>query len=340
MIGTSTKPLNPPRVINEMMRGQWASAIVNTSMSVKLFDAVDENYMTAEEAAAKCGIQTRAAELLMNSLTGLGLMEKKGNKFKTTEEAHHYLVSNSPLCLSKMFDLRPMFMQTWGNLENVVKTGVPHSEVNKEEQAAKFFPALAAGLYAMNYAYGEQLADHLKVADKKEKYRVLDLACGSSVWTIPMAKANKNVQVDALDFQPVIEETTKKFVEMNGVKDQFKYLAGNWKEINLDEGGYDLVILGHILHSEGKEKSLEMLQYVHKALKKGGQIAVAEFLVDDARTSPASAAMFGVNMYLLTSEGCIFSHNELKEMLMQSGFSNVRNLPKDERDTDLIMADA
>ncbi len=338
MLELSTKSLNPPRVINNLMRGQWAAAIISNAVGLKMFDAVDLGFRSASEVARECELDKRAAEILLNALVSLELLTKDENGFNTTEESHYYLVSTSPLYIGPYFEIGPRFQESWQNLSNVAKTGKPFSEVNKQETAQQFFPALAAALFSLNFAYGRRLAEFLAVEESKEKLKVLDLACGSAVWSIPMARCNKNVSVDALDF-PVVLDVTREFVEKSGVKDRYTFLSGNWQDIALKENEYDIVILGHILHSEGKERSKELLSCVHSSLKKGGRIAVAEFLVDDSRTSPTFSAMFAVNMMLVTTDGCVFSRNELTAMLKEAGFSNDRDVPASPEDANVVVAD-
>ena len=338
MHGLSTKSLNPPGVIHDLMRAQWAGAIIANAAQLKIFDAVDLGFRSADEVARETGIQPRAAEIILNALVSLQLLTKDEKGYSTTEESHYYMVSTSPLFVGGYFQARPSFAQAWQNLSEIVKTGKPGTEINKDETAQQFFPDLAAALFPLNFAYGQRLSEYLKISERKDKVRVLDLACGSAVWSIPLARANKNVQVDALDFLPVLD-VAKKFTEKAGVKEQYRYLAGNWQDIALQANEYDVVILGHILHSEGKKRSLELLKHAYDSLKKGGTIAIAEFLVDSSRTSPSFAAMFALNMYLVTTDGCVFSHDELGDMLNDSGFVHVREMPKNEHDSDVMLAD-
>ena len=192
------------------MRTQMAQAIVITSTNLGIFNALDQDsFSSTEDVAKKCGIQIRAAELVLNALAGMGLLEKKVETYRNLEEAQHYLRSDSPLYMGKFIDLRPKLAESWLNLGAVLKSGVPHSEVNKEDKAEEFFPELAAALFPINFAYAQNLSDVLGIESRREKTRVLDLACGSAVWSIPMAQANKNVKVDALDFPAVLERTTK-----------------------------------------------------------------------------------------------------------------------------------
>ncbi len=338
MIELSTKSLNPPSVLNNLMRGQWVGAMIGTAVGLKMFDAVDLGFRSASEVARECDIQIRAAEVLLNALVSVELLTKDENGFNTTEESHYYLVSTSPLYIGAYFSMGSGLQDAWKNLDGVAQTGKPYSEINKQETAQKFFPGLAAALFPMNYAYGRKLAEFLGVEQCKDKLRVLDLACGSAVWSIPMARCNRSVVVDALDF-PSVLEVARDYTAKCGVADRYTLLPGNWQDVVLKEDEYDLVILGHILHSEGKERSRELLSCVFKSLRKGGHVAIAEFLVDDSRTSPQFSAMFAVNMMLVTTDGCVFSHSELSAMLKEAGFMNDRNVPLTSQDVDIVVAD-
>ncbi len=87
---------------------------------------------------------------------------------------------------------------------------------------------------------------------------------------------------------------------------------------------YDVATLGHILHSEGEERSRRLLRKVFRALKPGGVITIAEWLVNDRRTRPLDSLMFAVQMLVNTDRGDVFSFNEIKTWLEEAGFKKVR----------------
>jgi len=90
--------------------------------------------------------------------------------------------------------------------------------------------------------------------------------------------------------------------------------------------GHDIAILGHILHSEGGDRSRQLLAKTFRALKPGGTIAIAEWLVNDDRTKPLPSLMFAVQMLVNTEKGDTFSFNEIKKWLEEAGFKKVRKL--------------
>ena len=91
-------------------------------------------------------------------------------------------------------------------------------------------------------------------------------------------------------------------------------------------GNYNVATLGHILHSEGVERSRALLAKTFKALAPGGTIAIAEFLVNRDRSGPANALLFAVNMLVNTENGSTYSFEEISSWLGEAGFTNARSL--------------
>jgi len=120
--------------------------------------------------------------------------------------------------------------------------------------------------------------------------------------------------------------TTKQITEKYGVGDRFNFVEGDLLEADFGND-YDIAILGHILHSEGEDRSRNLLKKTFRALKSGGVIAIAEWLVNDQRTEPLHGLMFAVQMLVNTEKGDTFSFNEIKNWLENAGFKKVRELP-------------
>jgi 3-hydroxy-5-methyl-1-naphthoate 3-O-methyltransferase len=130
--------------------------------------------------------------------------------------------------------------------------------------------------------------------------------------------------VTAVDWAGMIP-TTKRIAQKFRVGDRFKFIEGDLLEADFGKD-YDVATLGHILHSEGEERSRQLLKKTFRALKSGGTIAIAEWLVNDERTQPLPPLMFAVQMLVNTEKGDTFSFNEIKSWLEEAGFKKVRKL--------------
>src|SRR4029078_9097918 len=132
------------------------------------------------------------------------------------------------------------------------------------------------------------------------------------------------VRVTAVDWAGMIP-TTKRITEKFGVRDRFAFIEGDMLEENFGSG-YDIAQLRHILHSEGQERSRQLLKKTFRALKSGGTIAIAEWLGNDDPTKTLPSLMFSVQMLVNTEKGNTFSFNEIKKWLEEAGFKKVRKL--------------
>jgi ubiquinone/menaquinone biosynthesis C-methylase UbiE len=197
--------------------------------------------------------------------------------------------------------------------------------VNIEEKAQEFFPALAESIFPLSFAQAQKITEDLKISQLPQGAKVLDVAAGAGTWTIPMALENSGLHVDALDF-PAILEVTKRFAQQYGVADRYGYISGNWRNVPWQKEAYDIAVLGHILHSEGAELSKQLLKRCFEALKPGGRIVIGEFITNNDHSGPAPATLFGVNMLMHTEIGCVFSEEELEQMLTKAGFEKVQRM--------------
>ena len=299
--------------------------IIGAAVSNKVFDILSKGAQTVEEVSNVTGASPRGLRAIMNALVGLELLRKSGNKYSLTSESAAFLVSNKPGTLAGFF---PMNMERliplWLKLDEIVRTGRPAETRNEEHPGTEFFTELVENIIPMSYESANALGDHLKLAKAKTETRILDLAAGSGIWGFVLAQKSSQVRVTAVDWAGMIP-TTRRITQKFGVGDRFKFIEGDLLEVDFGKN-YDIATLGHILHSEGEERSRDLLKKTFRALKSGGTIAIGEWLVNDERTEPLPSLMFAVNMLVNTEHGDTFSFNEIKRWLEEAGFKKARTL--------------
>ena len=300
--------------------------IISAAAGNKVFDALENGAKTAEEVAKETAASPRALRILMNALVGLDLLKKdRRGRYSLTPESAAFLISERPGTHAGFFGtIAPQLISRWLRLTDIVREGRPAVAVNQETEGTEFFSQLVENIIPMSYPAAQKLGDHLKIAKTKNEIRVLDLAAGSGIWGIALAQKSPRVRVSAVDWAGMIP-TTKQITEKYGVRERFNFVEGDLSQANFGTG-YDVAILGHILHSEGEKRSRELLKKTFRALKSGGVIAIAEWLVNDQRTEPLHALMFAVQMLVNTEKGDTFSFNEIKSWLEDSGFKKVRRI--------------
>jgi len=320
-----TKKLTPER-LQQLGFGYAPPLIISAAVNNRVFDALDSGAKTVEQLQKETGASARGLRAIMDALVGMELLKKDRQwKYSLTPESQAFLISERPGTLAGFFgSVLPILASRWLRLTDIVREGRPPVAVNQETEGTEFFSQLVETIVPMSYPGAQKLADHLKVANAKEQVRVIDLAAGSGIWGIAVAQKSTQVRVTAVDWAGMIP-TTKRITKKFGVRDRFDFIEGDLSEANFGTG-YDVATLGHILHSEGEERSRQLLKKTLRALKSGGTIAIAEWLVNDNRTKPLPSLMFSVQMLVNTEKGDTFSFNEIKKWLEDAGFKKVRKL--------------
>src|SRR5262249_48284021 len=157
-----------------------------------------------------------------------------------------------------------------------------------------FFAEFVEDIFPFSYQNTQILADHLGLPQAKQPVSVLDLAAGSGVWGIGLAKKSPQVRVTAVDW-PEVLKVTRRVAEKHGVADRFTFSPGARRQADSGNGN-QIATLGHIIHSEGEARSRTLLKKTFAALAPGGTIVIAEWIPNEERTGPPPALIFGVNM--------------------------------------------
>ena len=300
--------------------------IIGAAVSNKVFDSLASGAKTVAQISKETGAPIRGLRAITNALVGLELLKKdRREKYSLTPESTAFLLSDRLSTQAGFFGtILPQLISRWLRLADVVRDGQPAVAVNQETEGTEFFSQLVENIIPMSYPSAQALGDHLKVSKAKNDIRVLDLAAGSGIWGIAVAQKSPRVRVTAVDWAGMIP-TTKRITRKFGVADRFQFIEGDLLEANFGTG-YNIATLGHILHSEGEERSRRLLKKTFRALKSGGTIAIAEWLVNDERTEPLPSLMFAVQMLVNTEKGDTFSFNEIKSWLEEAGFKKVCKL--------------
>lgn len=317
-----------PQRIMEMTWGFATPLMLEAAIKNRVFDVLEDGPKDIAALAQATGASQRGLRALCDGLVGFDFLRRDDNdRYALTPESATFLVSTKPTFQGFLLKhISTQLIPNWMDLPERVRTGQPAARVNTEEDGATFFSAFVADLYPMSAPAANVLAEALNIPAATQPVRVLDIAAGSGVWSITLAKRSPQVQVTAVDW-PGVLPITRQFAQRDGVADRFATIEGDILAVDLPANHFQVATLGHILHSEGEARSRRLLQRMFEALAPGGTIAIAEFVVDDDRRGPAGPLIFALNMLVNTEQGDAFTFAQMSSWLADCGFINTRQLP-------------
>ena len=83
------------------------------------------------------------------------------------------------------------------------------------------------------------------------------------------------------------------------------------------------MVYSHIAHQEGPEDNVAIFARIRSALKPGGTLVICDYVVDDDRSGPPFALIFGSEMLLKSKQGGTWRRADYQAWLAKAGFEDV-----------------
>lgn len=318
---TDTQSQPSPMLFFQTANAFTRTAALKAAVELGLFTALAPDGGRASEVAERCGIAQRGARILCDNLTVDGFLVKDGDRYGLTADSALFLDRNSRAYIGDAihFLTSDTSTQAFQRLTEAVRQGgtaLPaQGTVAAEHQVWEQF---ARSMMPIMMLPAQLMATKITF-DPTKSIRVLDIAAGHGIFGITLAQRNPNLSVVALDWPSVLnvaEENARKM----GVGDRFSRLPGSAFDVDFG-GGYDLVLLTNLLHHFDVPTCESLLKKVYAALAPGGRAATLEFVVNEDRISPPSAASFSLMMLAMTPSGDAYTFSEYQRMFQAAGFA-------------------
>lgn len=303
--------------------GHVEARIVQSAVELGVFDALATSTLHARSVAADLKLEPRAAELLLNALTSLQLLEKRSEAFSLTEISKRYLVSSSPHYLGDMIRFDASLWRCWENLPDAIRSGKPARSPDMYQDDAKETEIFINAMDSLVKARGD--TDVIVGALDWSKVGTL-LDVGSGPATYPIALCAKFPELRATIFDlPATLNITERFVRAAGMIDRIKLVAGDYRS-DVIPLTYDVIFLSNIIHGENSERNAALVGKLTANLNAGGRIIVKDHILDEGRAHPPVGAIFSLLMLLTTAGGRCYSFGEIKTWMEQAWLTDIRQI--------------
>jgi ubiquinone/menaquinone biosynthesis C-methylase UbiE len=223
--------------------------------------------------------------------------------------------------MAQLVPVAPGPQYNWTRLADTVRRGRPATPI--EDDPAAFYVPLVEGTFTTMWRTATRLDRIVRYATAGSSPRVLDLGAGGAPWAIAVLTACPDGHAVVNDLDHVLDVARRTAAE-HGVADRCEFRPGDYFEIDIEPGAYDLVALGHVCRAEGIEGARRLIHRASEALRPGGRVIVADYFQDPERKLNPHAVLMGVTMMANTVNGFTFTTEQFATWLAEAGFVEQR----------------
>lgn len=291
---------------HEYMQINSVSHVLRTARQVGLISELQQGQRTLSQLTENLSLQTKPTILLLDTLVAIGIVEKYDEDFALSRAAQLLCQYDDDLG-----DAR------WQRLADAVKgTG----ETPDEEA---YFHSAAATQWA-HTASAIQAAEILNIGGEGEVAgpAILDLGCGSAVWSCAMAHQDAAATITAVDRAPALQ-AAKTMADSIGLADRFTTIEGDPQSVDLPADRFDIVVIAQRVSALADPASNDLIQRSMAAAKPGGRIVVIDLFRLPGKSN-LTETIEALKLELDTPDGAMWDLKSAQQRCIDAGLTGVQ----------------
>jgi ribosomal protein L11 methyltransferase (prmA) len=306
--------MGPEKILN-IMCGFMKSKVLLVSQKIGIFDAISDDGSCHDMIANDLKTDANMTKYLLNSLYKLGFLERKGDMYYNSSISREFLMSKSENYIGDLLIFQDNEWDEWSKLYELVKSGKTsfHSDEMSGDELSTYMKAMDE--------IGRYTSHAIKTSlDLKGHNKIIDLGCGSGIFSIALKEKYPNNEMYMVDFEKVIEICKNNIINRFGTLDGFSFFEGNYMDLNFEKK-FDCVFISHNIHQYDEANIKYILSKAKKILIKNGILVLHDYFIGEKTEFPD---LFTFNMSLQKDKAHCLTFEEIKTILIEVGFSNIK----------------
>lgn len=280
-----------------------ASHVLRAARQLGVVTNLRERQHTLEELGSKLSIAEEHLRSLMDSLVAIGFVEQYENDYALARAGHLLCQDDEDLG-----DAR------WERLADRLRGGAADPRTYQDRLAATQWIHTSAAM---------QAAEILDIGGESgpRGIRILDLGCGSAVWSCAMAHRDADATVVAIDTASALARA-QQMANSIGMGDRFSGVESAPQAATLASESFDLVVIAQQLSCRIDADAARLLARAVDSMKPGGRLVAPDFYAGPTKPglNEAAAAL----SLRLETDGRARGLSEVQQMFVAAGLSSIQ----------------
>lgn len=317
----------------DVMAGFVYSQILLACVKVNLFEILSHGALSQEELQRQIHLPEAGLKRLLDAAVSIRLITKRkddhyalgmlgaplvGNRALTDMIVHHgdfYRDLQDPLALLRGdYSGKAAMAEYWPYID---QANDPKPESLSAERVANYSKLMAHTQPLVT----AEVIDAYSFANHRH---LLDIGGGQGGFVTQLTSLYPNLKCTIFDL-PGVAQLANTYIKNNNLSNKINAVGGNFFEGDLPKGA-DIATLIRVIFDHDDHRVRLLLRNVFNALEPGGSLILAEPMAGTPGQEAMGDAYFG--FYLLAmGRGRPRTHQEISQLLTNSGFEGIRLLP-------------
>ncbi len=295
---------------------------VKCALQMGLFERIGKQKLTLQEITQLLDCDVALCKPIIDALILCGCLEEQEAIIFNSTVSLKYLTNLYRQNITDLLLFNAMSDFTAESFLAKIKLPLSH----EKSQNKLYMSAMDIG---SRYIAKKIACTHLKDA----KGALLDLGCGSGIFSISACQYNPELRAVCVDQEDKLLLLEENLNQLGEVKERISLLRGDVLSLNLEKDHFNYVIISNLLHFFSKKNILKILKYSYNWLKPDGIIILNDIFYDRQNLMSLlfSFEWLANNVDFVTQEEC-------KSLLDLCGFKSCNLIAEKNALTTLIFA--
>ena len=292
------------------------AAALTAAQTNGLLAALVERPGSPTDLAARCNLDARACAHILDLLDAFDLTTRDGDGYSAGPDLKELAARSASLA--------QMEAELWAHAPAFLRSGTPLITMDAApREREELYRDVVPELGKMFATAAEQLADRLSDLAPQS---ILDVGCGSGVWSLALARRVPGACVTGLDLPAVLEQFRARAARL-GLGSRVATIAGDMHSAPIPAGQWDLAVIANVLRLEPVAAARSLIERSVAALRPGGSLLVVDALAEGTPAARQSVAVYAFHLAMRTRSGRVHTAAEIGQWMEQAGCEPAGEVP-------------